>query len=108
MTGDYIVSMPNLLSSIAWYVDRRSLCAFRSEIPLCLQMGLAAAEAVVRGGFTLVPYTLTGSSIGVAVQKQAVEGIPVEVVGPDSRQEAMEMILEKYPRLVVVDYTLPR
>lgn len=76
--------------------------------PLPLQMGLAAAEAVVRGGYTLVPYTLTGASRGIAVENQAVAGIPVEVVGHDVRQDAMEDIRRQYPNLIIIDFTLPR
>ncbi|CAG9465493.1 unnamed protein product [Pedinophyceae sp. YPF-701] len=71
------------------------------------KMGLAAAEAVVRAGVTLVPYTLTGESTGMAVSGTAVSGIPVEVVGAEKRQEAMDDIKREYPNLLVIDYTLP-
>jgi 4-hydroxy-tetrahydrodipicolinate reductase len=70
-------------------------------------MGLATAEAVVRAGYTLVPYTLTGRSRGVSVSKQAVNGIPVELVGPEERQQAVDRIRKEYPNMVVIDYTLP-
>jgi len=70
-------------------------------------MGHAAAEAVVRAGLNLVPYTLSGYSAGVAVANIGVLGVPVELVGKDQRQEAMSKIKEKYPNLVVVDYTTP-
>lgn len=71
------------------------------------QMGMATAEAVVRAGLTLVPYTLSGRSKGVAVGKLAVNGIPVETVPADERQSALEQIRRDYPGLVVIDYTLP-
>ena len=70
-------------------------------------MGHAAAEAVVRAGLNLVPYTLSGYSAGVAVANIGVLGVPVELVGKDQRQEAMSKIKETYPNLVVVDYTTP-
>lgn len=60
--------------------------------PLPLQMGHATAEAVVRAGFTLVPYSLTGQSEAVAVGNVGVSGIPVELVGPSQRQEAIDKI----------------
>lgn len=71
------------------------------------RMGNAAAEALVRAGLTLVPFTFTGYSAGVAVCNIGVAGVPVEVVGRARRQEVMEQVKEEYPGLVVVDYTLP-
>lgn len=70
-------------------------------------MGFATAEAVVRAGIKLVPFTLSGRSRGVAVGQVAVAGIPVETVGPEERQEAMDRIREEYPGMVIIDYTLP-
>jgi 4-hydroxy-tetrahydrodipicolinate reductase len=75
-------------------------------------MGHAAAEAVVRAGLHLVPFTLTGYSAGVAVSNGeqrpiGVSGIPVELVGKERRQEAMDRIKERHPGLIVVDYTMP-
>eukprot|EP00879_Flechtneria_rotunda_P033037 GHRR01036557.1.p1 GENE.GHRR01036557.1~~GHRR01036557.1.p1 ORF type:complete len:314 (+),score=85.81 GHRR01036557.1:65-1006(+) len=71
------------------------------------RMGHAAAEAVVKAGLTLVPFTLTGYSAGVAVSNIGVAGIPVEVVGRDRRQEIMSRIQDKHPDLIIVDYTTP-
>lgn len=56
------------------------------------QMGHATAEAVVRAGLKLVPYTFTGESEGVAVESIGVSGIPVELIAPDARQQAMEKV----------------
>jgi 4-hydroxy-tetrahydrodipicolinate reductase len=70
-------------------------------------MGHSAAEAVVRAGLQLVPFTLTGFSAGVAVSNIGISGIPVELVGKERRQEAMDVVKERYPGLVVVDYTMP-
>jgi 4-hydroxy-tetrahydrodipicolinate reductase len=72
-----------------------------------MQMGHAAAEAVVAAGLTLVPYTLTGYSAGVAVSNVGIKGVPVELVGKDRRQEVMRQIMDKHPNLIVVDYTTP-
>ncbi|EFN53912.1 hypothetical protein CHLNCDRAFT_25269 [Chlorella variabilis] len=71
------------------------------------KMGHSTAEAVVRAGLTLVPYSLTGQSEAVAVGNVGISGIPVELVGPTERQAALERIRSKYPDLIVVDYTLP-
>jgi hypothetical protein len=59
-------------------------------------MGHAAAEAIVRAGLPLVPYTLTGYSAGVAVGGVGVAGIPVEVVGRETRQEALDRVKRLY------------
>ena len=71
-------------------------------------MGHATAEAVVRAGLTLVPYSFTGSSEAVAVGNVGVEGIPVELVGPARRQQAMEQAKHEYPNLIIIDFTLPQ
>ena len=70
-------------------------------------MGHATAEAVLRAGLTLVPFSFTGSSEAVAVGNVAVSGYPVELIGPEARQRALEDVKASYPGLVVVDYTLP-
>ena len=72
------------------------------------KMGHATAEAVVRAGLSLVPYTFTGSSEAVAVENVGVEGIPVELVGPDKRQQAMERAKNEYPGMIIIDFTLPQ
>ena len=72
------------------------------------KMGHATAEAVVRAGLSLVPYSFTGSSEAVAVGNVGVEGIPVELVGPDERQQAMEQAKREYPGMIIIDFTLPQ
>jgi len=70
-------------------------------------MGHATAGAIVKAGLPLVPFTLTGISRGVAVENIGVHGIPVEIIGKERRQERMQEIMEQYPGLIVVDYTMP-
>lgn len=70
-------------------------------------MGHATAEAVVRAGLTLVPFSFTGASEAVAVGNIGVAGIPVELVSPERRQQALEEVRERYPGLIMIDYTLP-
>lgn len=34
-------------------------------------------------------------------------GIPVEIVAPEERQQALDNIRAEYPNMVIIDYTLP-
>ena len=70
-------------------------------------MAHATAEAVLRAGLTLVPFSFTGSSEAVAVGNVAVSGYPVELIGPDARQKALQDVKRSYPGLIIIDYTLP-
>lgn len=70
-------------------------------------MGHATAEAVLRAGLTLVPFSFTGSSEAVAVGNVAVSGYPVELIAPDARQRALRDVKASYPGLIIIDYTLP-
>ncbi|KAG2492910.1 hypothetical protein HYH03_008824 [Edaphochlamys debaryana] len=70
------------------------------------KMGHAAAEAMVAAGFSLVPHSLTGMSAGVAVRGVGVRGTPIQLVGNERRQAALEAVKAAYPNMVVVDYTL--
>lgn len=69
--------------------------------------GHATAEAIVRAGLKLVPYTFTGYSAGVAVENVGVSGVPVEVVGAARRQQVMDQVKSEYPDMIIVDYTMP-
>ena len=70
-------------------------------------MGHATAEAVVRAGLDLVPWSFTGESEAVVVGDVGVSGIPVQLIGKEQRQEAMERVKGEYPGLVMIDFTLP-
>ena len=71
-------------------------------------MGNAVAEAAVRAGLQLVPYSFTGESEAVAIGNIGVSGIPVELVPPEVRQQALEDVRRDFPGLIIVDYTLPQ
>jgi hypothetical protein len=71
-------------------------------------MGHATAEAVIRAGLELVPFSFTGQSEAVAVGNVGVSGYPVELIGPEQRQEAMEKVLAAYPSIIIIDFTLPQ
>lgn len=51
------------------------------------KMGHATAEAVVRAGLELIPYTFCGTSQGVAVGSIGVSGVPVERVSAERRDQ---------------------
>ncbi len=70
-------------------------------------MGHATAEAVVSAGFQLVPWSFTGESEAVVVGNIGVSGIPVQLIGKQERQEAMQRVKDEYPGLVMIDFTLP-
>ncbi|GMH40065.1 hypothetical protein BSKO_07969 [Bryopsis sp. KO-2023] len=72
------------------------------------KMGHAAAEAVVRAGLNLLPYTITGESVEAAKGDViGVSGVPVAVVGVEEREEVLLRLKSEHPDLVVIDYTLP-
>ena len=61
----------------------------------------------MRAGLNLVPVSFTGESEGVAVDNVGVSGIPVELILPEERQQAMDRVKAAYPGLVIIDFTLP-
>ena len=71
-------------------------------------MGHSTAEAVIRAGLTLVPFSFTGQSEAVAVGNIGVCGIPVELVAGEERRLALDRIKSEYSNLIIVDYTLPQ
>ncbi|KAF6261032.1 hypothetical protein COO60DRAFT_1294061 [Scenedesmus sp. NREL 46B-D3] len=71
------------------------------------KMGRAVAEAAVRAGLDLVPYTLCGASEVAANKAVDVAGKQLQLVGPDTRDNLIEEVKQQYPNLIMVDYTLP-
>jgi hypothetical protein len=61
------------------------------------KMGHATAEAVLRAGLTLVPYTFCGYSQGVAVGSVGVSGIPVEQVTTENRARVSSTQFDSWP-----------
>ena len=61
----------------------------------------------MRAGLNLVPVSFTGESEGVAVDDVGVSGVPVELILPEERQQAMDRVKAAYPGLVIIDFTLP-
>jgi 4-hydroxy-tetrahydrodipicolinate reductase len=68
------------------------------------KMGQAVAEAALRAGIEIVPYTLCGPG---ETRPVSVQGIDIELLDPSRRDEVLPKLKAQYPRLMMVDYTLP-
>ena len=51
----------------------------------------------MRAGLNLVPVSFTGESEGVAVDNVGVSGVPVELILPEERQQAMDRVKAALP-----------
>lgn len=71
------------------------------------KMGQAVAEATVRAGLELVPYTLAAAEVVSRTKEVEVAGHKVQLVGPDTRDTLLPKLKQQYPQLVMVDYTVP-
>lgn len=70
-----------------------------------MQMGHAVAEAAVKRGLTLIPYSFTGNREEGNIV--SCEGVRVELREPEEWDATLEEVKKKYPNFIVVDYTLP-
>lgn len=68
------------------------------------KMGGAVAEAAVRVGMQLVPVCLTGPGMG---REFSIQGVNVQSVDSNDRENVMDRVMKDYPNVIVVDYTLP-
>jgi 4-hydroxy-tetrahydrodipicolinate reductase len=68
------------------------------------KMGGAVAEAAVGAGLKLVPVCLTGPGLG---RSFTIQGISVEAVDSKDREGVLDRVVQEYPNVIVVDYTLP-
>ncbi|XP_078166822.1 putative 4-hydroxy-tetrahydrodipicolinate reductase 1, chloroplastic isoform X2 [Carex rostrata] len=69
------------------------------------KMGQAVAEAAVSAGLELVPVSF--SSVDKPARTLEIGDIEIRVHGPSERDEVLSSVTEKYPDVVVVDYTVP-
>ncbi|KAJ1701843.1 hypothetical protein LUZ63_001622 [Rhynchospora breviuscula] len=69
------------------------------------KMGKAVAEAAVSAGLQLVPVSF--SSVDKPARTLEISNIEISVHGPSEREEILSSVTEKYPDVVVVDYTAP-
>ena len=70
-------------------------------------MGQAVAEAALRAGVELVPYTLCGPADVATNATVNVAGHALTLVPPSTRDAVVEELKGRYPHLLMVDYTLP-
>ncbi|XAR58184.1 4-hydroxy-tetrahydrodipicolinate reductase [Bertholletia excelsa] len=69
------------------------------------KMGKAVVEAAVSAGLHLVPISFSSNNIsGKTVQ---VGGKDIQLYGPSERESILLSVLDEYPNLIVVDYTVP-
>jgi len=68
-------------------------------------MGHAVAEAAVKRGLTLIPYSFTGNREEGNIV--SCEGVRVELREPEEWDATLEDVKKMYPNFIVVDYTLP-
>lgn len=71
------------------------------------KMGQAVATATRGAGLELVPFTLCAPDVAAQGRHMEFAGQQIELVGPDARDEAIAAIKAAYPRLIMVDYTVP-
>jgi 4-hydroxy-tetrahydrodipicolinate reductase len=69
------------------------------------KMGQAVGEAALRAGAELVPFSLCGP--GEETKSVSIGGHPITLVNPATRDSKIAEIRAQYPRLMMVDYTLP-
>jgi 4-hydroxy-tetrahydrodipicolinate reductase len=68
-------------------------------------MGHEVSAAVLRRGWKLAPFSLTGAE--VAQDEALVGGVTVRLLKPATRDAEIGAVLAAYPGLVMVDYTHP-
>eukprot|EP00878_Enallax_costatus_P002429 GHUV01002606.1.p1 GENE.GHUV01002606.1~~GHUV01002606.1.p1 ORF type:complete len:316 (+),score=79.39 GHUV01002606.1:67-1014(+) len=71
------------------------------------KMGRSVAEAAVRAGLELVPYTLCGAKEAADTPSIEIAGQTLQLVGPDTRDDLIQQAQQQYPALIMVDYTVP-
>ncbi|XP_059077394.1 probable 4-hydroxy-tetrahydrodipicolinate reductase 1, chloroplastic [Cryptomeria japonica] len=68
-------------------------------------MGRAVAEAALSAGLQHVPLSLTSLPLGH--QKVQIGDVEVDLRSASEKDAVFDLILKKYPNVVVVDYTVP-
>lgn len=68
------------------------------------KMAASTAEEVLARGLTLADEALTGPNVDTSF---SAGGVEVKLAGPADHAACLQRMLEKYPKLIVVDYTHP-
>lgn len=69
------------------------------------KMGKAVAESAVSAGLQLVPSSF--SSLAEAGQEVSVGNVKVHLHGPSEKEYVLSSVLDDYPNVIVVDFTIP-
>ncbi|XP_073012360.1 probable 4-hydroxy-tetrahydrodipicolinate reductase 1, chloroplastic [Typha latifolia] len=67
--------------------------------------GSAVAEAAVSAGLQLVPISF--SSTGIPGRTVRVSSTDIRIHGPSEREHVLSSVIDEFPNVVVVDYTVP-
>ncbi|CAK9187967.1 unnamed protein product [Ilex paraguariensis] len=89
-----------------YLVGSQNIAALSIMVNGCTgKMGKAVLEAAVSAGIHIVPVSFGGlKNAGKTVQ---VGGKDIQMYGPYERERILASILNDYPNLIVVDYTVP-
>ena len=68
-------------------------------------MGHAVAEAAIGAGLHIVPFGLTGPGLGGQVVN--LNNVQVHLHDVSEKETVMDKVLNQYPNVIIVDYTLP-
>lgn len=75
-------------------------------------MGCSAAEAILRAGLDLIPFTITGETKDQMGSNKEIKlgpnHTPIAFVPMEDREDCLEDVKQQYQNLIVVDFTLPQ
>lgn len=108
-----VVARPQALRQTRSRASRATIMAAATKPQIMVnsvagKMGTAVAEATLRAGLELVPYTLCATEVANANKGGfKVAGVNVMPLSPEERDARIADIRAQYPNLVMVDYTVP-
>uniref|UniRef100_A0A1D1YBX2 4-hydroxy-tetrahydrodipicolinate reductase n=1 Tax=Anthurium amnicola TaxID=1678845 RepID=A0A1D1YBX2_9ARAE len=101
----FAVSSATVADEAATVSSRSSTC-FPIMVNGCAgKMGKAVADAAVSAGLQLVPASF--SSLRGSGQVVHVGSTEVQLHGPPEKEDVLSSVLDKYPNVIVVDFTVP-
>ncbi|KAL8166416.1 hypothetical protein V2J09_007915 [Rumex salicifolius] len=106
--GIFRVSMSNSSSSVQ-LAERVSSKTKETGIPIMVnsctgRMGKAVIEAAVSAGLHIIPASFGSAEDSGSVQ---IGGKQIHLLGYDNREKTLASVVDEYPDLIVVDYSVP-
>ncbi|KAH7444563.1 hypothetical protein KP509_02G083200 [Ceratopteris richardii] len=97
-------------ANLSLEVVSMNMMATTKDIPIMVndcsgKMGRAVAEAAVEAGLQLVPFCLTGPGFGGRVLN--INNVEVHAHEASEKEEILDKVLDRYPDVIIADYTLP-